>query len=176
METAASKPHSSLQPISEAIDRAVDGMTDEQLAWHPEGKWSSAQILEHLSLAYSLSAKRLNAVLQEGKPNIRSRTFREQIGVAMVIRFGYILPGRKSPEAIHPKNRSPREVIAALPEYLSELGGVLEKCESQFGGDCRIMVHPILGPLSVRQWRRFHQVHTLHHLGQIKARRESLNR
>jgi len=35
------------------IDEATDGMTDAELSWHPEGKWSSAGILEHLSRAFA---------------------------------------------------------------------------------------------------------------------------
>jgi hypothetical protein len=31
--------------------------------------------------------------------------------------------------------------------------------------------HPILGPLTVDQWRKFHVVHTEHHVRQISQRR-----
>ncbi|MEK6630912.1 MAG: hypothetical protein AABY89_09285 [Acidobacteriota bacterium] len=31
-------------------------MTETELYWHPAGKWSRAQILEHLALAHSGTA------------------------------------------------------------------------------------------------------------------------
>ena len=40
-----------------AIDAATNGMTEEQLTFHPEGKWSTAEILEHLSLAFGGTAR-----------------------------------------------------------------------------------------------------------------------
>jgi hypothetical protein len=49
--------HPDLQHIQQAIDHAVRGMSSEQLAWHQNGKWSAAAILEHLSLTYSGTAK-----------------------------------------------------------------------------------------------------------------------
>jgi hypothetical protein len=36
--------------------------------------------------------------------------------------------------------------------------------------------HPILGPLTGGQWRKFHLVHGLHHVKQIRRLRESLEK
>jgi hypothetical protein len=46
----------------------------------------------------------------------------------------------------------------------------LDGAAARFGARVKLMNHPIIGPLSVRQWRRFHWVHTRHHVRQIIAR------
>jgi len=48
---------SCLEQLLNAITSATRGMTVEELTRHPEGKWSSAQILEHLYLTYTGTAK-----------------------------------------------------------------------------------------------------------------------
>ena len=37
-----------LQRALDAVERETRGMPAEQLAWHREGKWSAAEVLEHL--------------------------------------------------------------------------------------------------------------------------------
>jgi len=46
----------------------------------------------------------------------------------------------------------------------------LADAERRFGHRTRVLFHPILGPLTAQQWRRFHLVHGRHHLKQIEAR------
>jgi hypothetical protein len=35
-----------------------------------------------------------------------------------------------------------------------------------------LLDHVILGPLTVKQWKKFHLAHGLHHLKQIRRRKE----
>ena len=42
-----------LDRIQSAILSTTAGMSAGQFQWHPESKWSTAEILEHLSLTYS---------------------------------------------------------------------------------------------------------------------------
>jgi hypothetical protein len=164
-----------LQETSDAIESAIQGMTDEQLQWHPDSKWSSAGILEHLSLAYGRTVERMRPVTQQDKLDVRKITFRERVGAFVVLKLQRIPPGRKSPEALCPKGTSPREVIASIKQNLSELDEVLKQCEVRFGDKRTVLVHTILGPLSVRDWRKFHYVHTLHHMRQIHALRDQMH-
>jgi hypothetical protein len=48
----------------------------------------------------------------------------------------------------------------------------IAQCESRFGKQNRLLDHPILGPLTGRQWRKFHWVHGHHHLKQIQGLRQ----
>lgn len=163
------------QQTIDAIDNAIQGMTDEQLGWHPEGKWSSAGILEHLSLAYARTAERMKPVVQLDKVDLRKGTIKELTGVFIVLKLGRIPSGRKAPEALLPKGESPRQVVASIRQSLSELDEVCKKCEARFGDKKKVLLHTILGPLSVHGWRRFHCVHTLHHMKQIQGLREQMN-
>jgi len=43
-------PH--LEKLKENLESAVEGMSSEQLSWHPPGKWCAAEVLEHLYLSY----------------------------------------------------------------------------------------------------------------------------
>src|SRR5947207_10653414 len=57
-----------LHRLQQAITSATRGMTIEQLTSRAEGKWSAAEILEHLYLTYSGTVKGMERCLQLGKP------------------------------------------------------------------------------------------------------------
>jgi hypothetical protein len=59
-----------------------------------------------------------------------------------------------------------RENLAAMDQGLAE-------CEQRFGAQVKIADHVVLGPLTIPQWRRFHWVHTRHHMKQIARLRGS---
>lgn len=157
-----------------AIRASTEGMSDGQLVWHPEGKWSSAEILEHLSLAYLRTTDRMETLLQGELPEVRRRTFKEWLGGMIVLKLGRIPAGRKAPEGIVPRGMGPDAVKSAVAEKLCQMDQVIDRCEERFGGKNNVLVHPILGPLSAPQWRRFHCVHTLHHMKQIQALRQKM--
>ena len=48
------------------------------------------------------------------------------------------------------------------------MDAVLDRCRRKFGME-RVSIHPWLGPLRVDQWRRFHVVHGLHHVTQLRS-------
>ena len=54
-----------LQRLQEAIASATHGMTAEDLRRHPEGKWSTAEVLEHLYLTYTGTTKAFERCLQD---------------------------------------------------------------------------------------------------------------
>ena len=153
------------------INQATDGMTDEQLAWHPEGKWSSANVLEHLSMAFSGTVKGVSRMLAAGKPDCRASTVRDILNVAVVVKAGYFPPGRPAPAMVVPKGISPQEAMRGIRENLIAVDAAITQCEEKFGSRVKILTHPILGPLSAREWRKFHFVHTRHHMKQIRRLR-----
>ena len=50
---------------------------------------------------------------------------------------------------------------------------LIAQCEAQYGARNKVLDHPILGPLTARQWRKFHWVHGRHHMKQISRLRRS---
>src|SRR2546427_11799565 len=77
-----------------AITSATRGMTVEELTRHPEGKWSSAQILEHLYLTYTGTAKGFERCCDAGKPLASSLRLKQRLAIAVGIEAGSF-PGRR---------------------------------------------------------------------------------
>lgn len=48
-----------LKTLQQEIEAAMEGMSPEKLSWHPAGKWSAAEVFEHLYLTYTGTSKRL---------------------------------------------------------------------------------------------------------------------
>jgi hypothetical protein len=162
-----------LQRASDAIDAATRGLSREQLTRHPQGKWCAAEILEHLCRAYRTSVPHLQKCLDAGRPLGGRANLKHRLAVAVVTGFRHMPEGRKAPEFTLPKGVPPEQTMREIPEHLAALDRVLGECERRFGRRAKIADHPILGPMCVNQWRKFHWVHTRHHMKQIARLRDS---
>lgn len=171
---AEAKLSPALQAALDSINRATHDITDVELVWHPEGKWSPAEILEHLSLAFSRTSDRMKSALQQDQPEVRSRTFKEWVGGLIVLKLGRIPPGRKAPEGLSPQGAAPEQAMKSVRENLIEMDRVIDQFERRFGNKDDVLVHAVLGPLSIPEWRRFHCVHTQHHMRQIENLRKMM--
>ena len=156
-----------LQRLQDAITSATRGMDTAALTRHPEGKWCAAQVLEHLYLTYAGSLKGFERCLQEGRPLARSVTLKERVATLLVTSLGYFPEGRKAPERTIPRGIAAEEVVKALAGKLAAMDDLITQCETRFGRSTRILDHPVLGPLTAREWRKFHLVHGQHHVKQI---------
>jgi len=169
--------HPDLQHIQQAIDHAVRGMSSQQLAWHQNGKWSAAAILEHLSLTYSGTAKSLQRCLKAGQPSITAANWRQRVAGFVVTGLRYMPGGRQAPAMVLPKGAAPETVLVDVQRNLAAADDAISRCEAQFGASSKIANHPILGPLTAEQWRIFHLVHGRHHMEQItRIRGQMVNR
>jgi len=164
--------HSHVQQTREAIDRATDGLEIEQFTWHPDGKWCTAEILEHLALAYGGTAKALARVAEGGKSVATAQSFKQRIGTWVVTGGEFIPGGRKAPAGVTPKgSMAADQLLPAIHKYLVEMDEAINACEAKIGTKIKIADHPVLGPLTATEWRKFHMVHTRHHMNQIAALR-----
>jgi len=168
--------HPELQVTREAIDKAVESMTPDQLAWHPEGKWSTSEILEHLALAYGGSARLLARVAADGKSAASRPTFKQRIGTWVVTGREILPGGRNAPKGVVPKGMPADQVVQAIQKNLAEMDEAIAACEAKLGSKVRIADHLVLGPLTAAQWRKFHKVHTRHHMKQIAGLRAQMAR
>jgi len=166
--------HPDIQTAREAIEKATESMTAEQLTWHPEGKWCTAEILEHLALAFGGTAKFLGKVAADGKSVASKMTMKQRIGIAVVTGGEFIPGGRKAPQGVVPKGMAADQVLTAIRKNLSDMDQAIRACESKLGTKIMIADHPVLGPLTVAQWRKFHKVHTRHHMKQVAALRAQM--
>ncbi len=160
-----------LQQVLDVIESTAQGMDPGQMQRHRPGKWSSAEILEHLSRTFSGTVKAMQRVLDAGKPLARRPRLRERIAVGVVVELGYFPSGRPAPEFTLPRGVPAEHVLSEINEHVRAMDQTIAACERQFGSSVKIADHPVLGPLSTRQWRKFHWVHTCHHMKQIAALR-----
>ena len=166
-----------LEQLQQAIASATRGISSEELKRRPEGqprgKWCVAEVLEHLYLTYTGTIKGCERCLQEGKPLASPINLKQRARITLVIGFSYFPKGRKAPERARPKGMSPDEVTADIGSKIASMGELLAQCEARHGARTRVLDHPILGPLTAGQWRKFHWVHGRHHVKQILKLRTS---
>jgi hypothetical protein len=146
-------------------------MTPEELTRHPEGKWSAAEVLEHLYLTYTGTVKGFERCLDQGKPLAGSPTMKQRFRTAVVTAAGYFPGGREAPKVSRPKGTPTERVMADIGPQIAAMDQVISQCEARYGKGTRVVDHPVLGPLTAQQWRKFHWVHGRHHLKQIQRLR-----
>ena len=161
-----------LQRLQEAIASATRDMSAEDLLRHPEGKWSTAEVLEHLYLTYTGTTKAFERCLQAGEPQARTPMLMDRMRAFVVTGLGHLPEGRKSPKHALPRGMAVEEVVRDIGPRISAMDDQIAQCEARFGKRTRVLDHPILGPLTGRQWRKFHWVHGQHHLKQIHNLRQ----
>jgi len=165
-------PH--LERLERALAAAHAGMTAEQLSWHPPGKWCAAEVLEHLYLTYTGTTKGFSRLIEAGKPSVSGATWRHWGRKMVVLGFGHLPSGREAPAFARPRGLPTEKVVAEMRAKIAEMDDMIARSEQRLGRG-RIFDHPILGPLSGAQWRKFHLVHGLHHVKQIRQLRKIMN-
>lgn len=156
-----------LTQIEPMIRAATNAMTEQELVWHPEGKWSAANILEHLSMTYSSTAKLFDRILASGCVNPGRASAFQHFARITVTGVGYFPPGRKSPKVVEPTcTLGGKEALETAICALQRMNHAHERVEESFG-NIGLADHPVLGPLTTKQWAKFHYVHARHHMKQI---------
>ncbi len=164
---------SCLRQLYDDLDTLLREISQEQLSRQPGIKWSAAEILEHLYLTYTGTIKGFERLEQAGNPKIKGSTLAQKIQAVVVITLGYFPSGRQSPAVATPRGLPREQVVLEILSRIAEMDVVLSRCEQKFGSRTKVLDHPVLGSLSVSQWRKFHLVHGRHHLKQIvRVRRQ----
>jgi hypothetical protein len=157
----------------EQIRREAERLTGalSRADWHHAlpGKWSCAQIFEHLLLSYLATTKGTQKAMELGKPLGSKPTLRDRISTFYVAQLGRLPSGRKAPEHATPKDGG-LESLRRFNDALVAMDATLGDAEKRFGSKVRLLDHPILGPLTASQWRRFHRTHARHHMKQVAER------
>jgi hypothetical protein len=166
--------HDDLRLLETEVTKALHGLdsrhTQATPLAHPE-KWSIQQIVEHLLNTYRGSIPAIQARVDKRSGSRAKPTLRQKIGQFFIIKLGRFPPGRQAPAAVSPSLpvtvQSGEELARRVSAELHKLSDVTARGQHIFG-DRRAVAHIILGPLSMKQWRRFHLVHGLHHVKQIQ--------
>jgi hypothetical protein len=158
--------------LQEEIAAVIAGLSAEQLGRHPPGKWCAAEVLEHLYLTYTGTTKGFERVIAAGKPLVTGQSWRQRGRKLIVLGLGYLPSRREAPAVSRPRGLPAEKVLAEIAKKIAEMDGTIARCEQNLGSRRKLLDHPILGPLTAAQWRKFHLVHGLHHVKQIRRLRE----
>jgi hypothetical protein len=164
--------NSKLKRLQDRIASAIQDMTPADLTHHPEGEWSTAEVLEHLNLTYTGTIRNLERCLATGKSAASSDRRSKRWQRLVVTRLGYFPTGRKSPDRVRPRGMPSEQVVAEILKNINQMDTVIRECETRFGKRDPVADHPVLGPFTVSEWRSFHLVHGKHHVKQIARLRE----
>jgi len=163
-----------LQRALHDIDSATAGMDEAQLTKHADGKWSAAEILEHLAMAFGTTARVFEKCVAKGKPIGDVPRLKQRLHALVVTGIGYFPEGRKAPHMVVPSGKiGGKEVLELIHTNLHEMDKQLARCYEVCGSKGYLANHPVLGPLKISEWPKFHRVHTRHHMKQIRAMRDA---
>ena len=168
-----------LEQLGTEVTTALAGLNARQTqATPPDGpeKWNIQQNIEHLLMTMRGSAAAVQVCLQGTSPALPKSTLAQRFAQWFVLGRGIFPSGRKASATATPTLltalRSGDELAEKVHGALLQFDGVAAETERLLGRE-RAAPHPVLGPLSMRQWRRFHLVHGRHHLRQIWRIREA---
>jgi len=163
---------SRLSELSAMVLDPLRGRSDAEWegARSPAGKWTPAQIVEHLALGLTLSAETFQARRNHAPMSRRRRTPAEQIATFFILGLRWFPPGRKAPSRTAPDAQITRRT--AEDHFLAGIAGWIhvERDLLPTRGHDLFVKHPRLGDLTIPEWIRFHWIHGRHHARQIRAR------
>jgi hypothetical protein len=148
----------------------LQGRSDAEWERGPAGRWTPAQIVEHLALGLNLSAETFLARRNHAPMKRRRRSPAEQVARLFIMGLRWFPPGRKAPERTTPAPHVTRAV--AEPHFLAgiELWDQVDRALLPERRNNLFVKHPRLGDLTVEEWLRFHETHARHHARQIRER------
>jgi hypothetical protein len=156
------------------MESATAGLTDADLLRLrlAEGKWSAAETIEHLVLTFTSTTKLMRRVAQ--KPaTVPAANFRQRIASFIVVGIGHMPARRKSPDFACPSGTPAPAICERFRQLIHAMDSAITEAEKRSTAGTKIAAHPVLGPLTASQWRKFHLVHTRHHMKQVRAMRAS---
>jgi DinB superfamily len=166
------EPH--LERLQNDIALVTRDLTAADLVRHAAGKWSAAEVLEHLYLTYTGTVKGFERCLQAGRPLATAPTLKQRIASAVTVGAGFMPGKREAPPFTRPKGLPADKIIAEMGAQIAAMDAIISQCEERFGKRVKLMNHHVLGPLTGAQWRKFHWVHGRHHIKQIARLRAFL--
>ncbi|HLV86548.1 MAG TPA: DUF1569 domain-containing protein [Candidatus Sulfotelmatobacter sp.] len=156
-----------LERLKRELAEILEGVSAEQLAYRLPGKWSTGEVVEHLYLTYTGTSKGFQRVAEAGRPLATKASWKQSVGRRFVLGFEYLPSGRESPSTARPRGLPGEKVVAEILSKIDEMDEMIRRCEGMLGPG-KLLDHPILGPLTGPEWRKFHMIHGLHHIKQIR--------
>ena len=136
----------------------------------PAGKWTPAQIVEHLALGLTLSAATFQARRNHAPMSRRPRTPAQQVARFFIFGLRWFPPGRKAPERTTPppgisRTTAEAHFLAGIDAWDQVDRALMPERRANL-----FVKHPRMGDLTIEEWMRFHMIHARHHAPQIRER------
>lgn len=162
-----------MKPLGELHDLVLGplrGRPDSEWERGPAGKWTPAQIVEHLALGLTLSGETFLARRHHAPMSRRTRSPAQQVARFFIFGLRWFPPGRKAPERTTPPPQISR--AAAEAHFLAgvEAWDQVDRALLPERRNNLFVKHPRMGDLTVEEWMRFHVIHARHHAKQIRDR------
>jgi hypothetical protein len=149
----------------------LDGMDEEEFQKSPaEGVWSYSEVYSHIISADTGCTIAIERCMHEDKTSVGGIKW-----YSWLILFTGVFPPRlKAPEKVAAMVKKitveeARNGLIKLCEKLPETEDIVKKASP-----LRKIKHPRLGLLNARQWLRFIEIHTIHHLKQLERIKNKL--
>ena len=159
-----------LADLSTVVLGPLTGRPLESWQQAPAGKWTPAQIVEHLALAVEMSATTFTARRTKEPMTRRGTTLLEKLGRVFTFGLGRFPPGLKAPDRTTPPPRVDGPAAEAHFRNALAAWAAMERELLPARRRDLFVKHPRLGDLTIEEWARFHVVHARHHARQIRAR------
>ncbi|MCX6217409.1 DinB family protein [Spirosoma sp.] len=150
----------------------ANSLSEERFMAQVDGKWSVAEVMQHLYLSARPVARLLagprDVLNQWGMPETPPREYDE-----VASRYKRVLStGVKAPASMSPRLEDVQigrsDMVKRFEGVYDDLIRAVEVWPTQELDDYCIP-HPVLGKLSVREMLYFTSIHTQHHLGLLKS-------
>lgn len=148
-------------------------LTEENFTRNPpDGSWSYSETYSHIFTSGILSFSAIQTCIDaKGIEDKKALS----LPVRLILFLGTFPPGRiKAPQKIAAlvKKISKKEAEELIQKFKSKLDEVHE--QMHLADLNQKVAHPRLGLLNAPQWLRFIEIHTLHHVKQLRRIKKSL--
>lgn len=158
-----------LDRLRTEIRETTTQLRDSDWSRAPKERWNSAEIMEHLGRSYGTTAKMLELRMGVGgPPQLRATRLSEFLTKVLILNLEIFPSGALSPTQVRPQGDSGPVALQRALHNLERMDLAITSAEERWGSKQPIAMHPVLGPLSTGQWRKFHFMHGHHHVLQMR--------
>jgi len=153
--------------VAEYVAAAIDVSMSKWAEPRSPGKWSPAQVTEHLAVAYELGSQIVDGTIElpGWKPPWFLRPLIRTLTRATVLRTGKF-PKATTSAAFEPSLRpGPRHVVCERLRRASD--SFEQRADDRVRAGLIMLQHPYYGRFAIEEYVRVQAYHTLHHRLQI---------
>jgi hypothetical protein len=161
---------SALAELPTLVLGPLAGRADADWERGPAGKWTPAQIVEHLAISMNSSAEKFEHRRGYAPMSARPRSIVERIAKAAILGVQWYPKGFQAPEPTTPSAGVTRDAAETHFREGLRRWDALERELLPARRRDLFVKHPRLGDLTIEEWQRFHVVHARHHAKQIRER------